>query len=768
MTTTTTGRPSLQMLIKNAMAGAASRVDISLEAAQQIANNGATPPPQQTKTAAARPQAQTIPTDVTTKLASALDYVARQLDPKLAAIDLDAAAVDGVGPGEGPGALEVSPAESDEENIDAGEMGKAKQQPPMDPAQQKDPTRPADPGTGLETNDDMEHAEQPVEPISNEKTTMSNEDVKAASVHANNLVALGLAKVAFDSRGQIKLVKTAFGQTLGAIDKGVAGGINAVSGQNRVAKGATGALGGGLLGAAAGAGIGALTGNVGKGALVGAGLGAAGGGAYGAMKTGSKKTAAEEETRGERAMKTVGSRAGALAGGIGGHLGGKALAKSLGGSGMTQTLAGVGGALAGAGAGSHFGGRAGRALGSAAEKGLDYIDPKGKKPEAKEAAIKRAAAMMAKRAAEEALPPDQQIDPNDMRRSLVTGGTALGTLGGMVGGQIAGLRHGVNPNATGLAGAALGGLGGAALSGGAVGAHEGGIGGAARGAGGALMGAGLGGATGALGGGLVGAAGGGLLGAGIGGIHGAITERSLAGAGRGAQQGALLGAAGGGLVGGTMGATGGALEGAGTGYDIAQSGARAGQRIDKALEARMAAEEAAGKTASARFARNLMVLGLYKQAEDAINPAQISAQKIDDIGDTPPDGAVGSGEGAPSEPSDVASQKRKMVSSNEAAINYTKRDAKGDPKQDLGDILSEPALSASTDATLDRTLDHTDAAGAKISHQLAKVAAARAVITKIAQAHGVKVGGKKTKKSMMGGAPNTPQAASGFSAGSGM
>jgi hypothetical protein len=213
----------------------------------------------------------------------------------------------------------------------------------------------------------------------------------------------------------------------------------------------------------------------------------------------------------------------------------------------------------------------------------------------------------------------------------------------------------------------------------------------------------------------------------------------------------------------------GMMEGAGTGYDIAQHSQRLMDRSGADLDAREAAE--AAKQASA-YARNLAALGLSKQAEDAINPAQISAGRITDIGPNPPDGATESGEGQPSEPSDVTSQKR-LIDSNQAAINYTRREAKADPKRDLGQVLNEPALSSSTDSTLRSVLEHTESAGAKIaSASLTKVAAARAILNKLAQAQPTKVaaGGKKKKLSMMGGggAPNNPQAASGFNAASRM
>jgi hypothetical protein len=652
------GRPSLQALIKSAMAGAASRVDVSLEAAQQIANAGGVPPAR-TKTASAHSVPASIPTEVTTKLAAALDYVARQLDPKLAEIDLDARAVDGIGPGEGPGALEVTHAETGGENIDAGELGSAKEQPPKEPALQKDPTRPADPGTGLETNDSAEHAEQPEEPISNERASLTNDEVKAASAHLNNLVSLGLAKVAYDNHGRIQIIKTS-----GALgDAGV------------------GALAGGALGAATGLGAG-------TGAKIGAGLGAAKNLVM--PKAASVKTAKSEETELERKGRRTGSLVGGLAGGAAGLGAGKALGKALGSGKVGRTVATLGGGAAGMGIGSHVGGRLGRAAGTAGEKGLDKVDPKGKK----EASIRTVAALMAKSAAEE-----PAVDPQAL---MAAQGAEEPAAGG---------RPGLSPKARILLGL------GSAVPFGST-------------ASGALLGKGdpystpARGMAGSVGGSVLGGIGGGLLGQAAG---SALGHPDVGGA---------LGQLAGGAVGGNV------------GYDL------------------MRRNEP--KVASIH-ARNLMALGLYKQAEDAINPAQISAGKIDDIGVESPDGAVASGEGAPAEPADVNAQKRKMISSNEAAINYTRRDAKGDPKQDLGDILSEPALSAQTDKTLDRTLDNTDAAGAKISsarYDLTKAAAARAILSKIAEAQTVP--GKKTKRSAMGGAPSTPQAASGFSAGSGM
>ncbi len=189
------------------------------------------------------------------------------------------------------------------------------------------------------------------------------------------------------------------------------------------------------------------------------------------------------------------------------------------------------------------------------------------------------------------------------------------------------------------------------------------------------------------------------------------------------------------------------------------------ERMAEEQAAAAAPEMEALKAASARLAaRNLMVLGLYKQAEDAINPAQISAGKADATGSDAPSGATPAEQGVPSEPSDVNKQKA-LVSSNQAAIDYTKRDAKADPKSDVGDVVQEPAQTSATDKVLDKALDHTDEAGAKIS-SITRVAAARAILSKLAEEMSDK--SKKKEKQSQGMAPSTPSEASGFSAGTSM
>lgn len=188
------------------------------------------------------------------------------------------------------------------------------------------------------------------------------------------------------------------------------------------------------------------------------------------------------------------------------------------------------------------------------------------------------------------------------------------------------------------------------------------------------------------------------------------------------------------------------------------------------------------KHAAALQASNLdrvYKLAGLKIAEDAINPAKITA------GPVAPHSGLKSGEGGPSEPSDVNSQKR-MIASNEAAINYTKQEAKADPKADVNHLLVEPALSAAHDNVLNKAFTHTGVAGVKLSSEVKaaatrmaegsiKVAAARALLSKLVKSAAVKCEtcgkepcacDKKEKKSAMGSAPTTPSSASGFTASS--
>jgi hypothetical protein len=97
--------------------------------------------------------------------------------------------------------------------------------------------------------------------------------------------------------------------------------------------------------------------------------------------------------------------------------------------------------------------------------------------------------------------------------------------------------------------------------------------------------------------------------------------------------------------------------------------------------------------------------------------------------DVPPQ-ATEAGEGVPALPGPAASQE-KLIDSIDAAINYTKRDAKAEPKERMGEVLSEPAQKKTTDTVLQNNLSNTTEAGTKISS--VKVAAARAYLKKIAE-----------------------------------
>lgn len=122
-----------------------------------------------------------------------------------------------------------------------------------------------------------------------------------------------------------------------------------------------------------------------------------------------------------------------------------------------------------------------------------------------------------------------------------------------------------------------------------------------------------------------------------------------------------------------------------------------------------------------------------KAAEDAINPAQISggtAPLLQSVAGSPSALNQGSevGEAVPRETAPTSGQGggRQFVSSNEAAINYTKGQAKGPQKGALGEVLAEPALSAAHDKTLQQSLSNASDAGVKISatrEMLKKIAA---------------------------------------------
>lgn len=101
---------------------------------------------------------------------------------------------------------------------------------------------------------------------------------------------------------------------------------------------------------------------------------------------------------------------------------------------------------------------------------------------------------------------------------------------------------------------------------------------------------------------------------------------------------------------------------------------------------------------------------LRKAGADSESPSKISGSKTQSI--TGP-------ENQPStvpRPAEVTSQER-LIASNEAAINATQRQAAEVPKKRMGEVLTEPMQTASTDTTLQKALgsDVVNKAGTKIA-----------------------------------------------------
>ena len=300
MNTSVTSRPTINDMVKAAMAGAISRVDITNEAVRQIGGT--------VKTASAELDGmQSLPTDLLNKLADAIGYVAAQLE-KGAAIELSGGSTGGVGAGHGPGALHVMKAEHDGKGpLAPGQSGgKAAPSEPMESGKHG----PA-PTNAMGTNEDMHHGSWPAD-VMNGKT--------ASNLAASNLERL--SKIAYDpSPGQAAMMAVPthmVGSMLpgvGLVSNPVAGGIGAYQGAKRSREmgeketgrralagsmgastganlgGVLGSLGAGGLGAAVGGGLGALTGNP-EGALwgagIGGGLGLLGGGLAGQIHGGKK------------------------------------------------------------------------------------------------------------------------------------------------------------------------------------------------------------------------------------------------------------------------------------------------------------------------------------------------------------------------------------------------------------------------------------------------------------------------------------------------
>jgi hypothetical protein len=148
----------------------------------------------------------------------------------------------------------------------------------------------------------------------------------------------------------------------------------------------------------------------------------------------------------------------------------------------------------------------------------------------------------------------------------------------------------------------------------------------------------------------------------------------------------------------------------------------------KGLEKAEKAHEEEKKASPANPLIDALLQNMHKAAEDAINPAHISAGAAV----APDTSAAGESGGAP-----VGGQPQGptgLVGSNEAAINYTKGQAKAPSKADMRSYTNEPALK--DDGALAAAFSHTGEAGTKMGSDQTnvKTAAARVLISKIREA----------------------------------
>lgn len=248
--------------------------------------------------------------------------------------------------------------------------------------------------------------------------------------------------------------------------------------------------------------------------------------------------------------------------------------------------------------------------------------------------------------------------------------------------------EGISPGTAGLAGAGLGLLTSNPISGGlgayygARRAQEAGMPtseGAIRGG----IGAGAGEWVGTLGGAGLGA----LGGAGL----GALAGRPDIGAGVGALAGGL----------------GGSIYGARKGYQMAMDDIPKQASVVQMIR-KIAAQQ--------------------KKAEDAINPARITA------------GAAQAPQTLEaSDPGPGGEDKNLVPTTPQGVADFTRRQAKAPMKQEMRQYVDEPMMSESSDKVLANAFGHTDQAGAKISsaQEVSKVASARALMRRLAESAGV-------------------------------
>lgn len=124
------------------------------------------------------------------------------------------------------------------------------------------------------------------------------------------------------------------------------------------------------------------------------------------------------------------------------------------------------------------------------------------------------------------------------------------------------------------------------------------------------------------------------------------------------------------------------------------------------------------------------ILNMRKMAQDGSSPAaQISAgaEPLEN-----PDGTAAE-EKVPKLPGPAQAQANLVQTTDPTKpADITKREAKAEPKRQMGEVITEPAQKKSTDPVLQNNLTGTEQAGVKISSVQAK--AARTYLQKLAQA----------------------------------
>jgi hypothetical protein len=176
-----------------------------------------------------------------------------------------------------------------------------------------------------------------------------------------------------------------------------------------------------------------------------------------------------------------------------------------------------------------------------------------------------------------------------------------------------------------------------------------------------------------------------------------------------------------------------------------QGMAEAKQGLEKAEKAHESEPENKGKEANDKgtAAPSTLVdymLSRTKQAEDALNPAKISAGAA-----VPPQtSAAGQPGGAPA--GGAPKGPTGLVASADSARHYTKGQAYANRKEDLKKYFQEPALSAEHDKVLQVAFQHTGQAGTKFASaegaegttsapsESMRTAAGRMLLSKLAQA----------------------------------